>query len=76
MRVPIDEELAINLGLLFRALAPMRNRDHMAAVATGIEVMTKEEAGYWLGMAMHRKSPRRVLVALRFLLVEPVRRRL
>lgn len=73
LRVPIDEELAINLGLLFRALAPMRNRDHMAAVATGIEAMTKEEAGYWLGMAMHRKHPRRVLMALRFLLIEPVR---
>lgn len=71
LRVPIDEELAINLGLLFRALAPMRNRDHMAAVAAGIELMTKEEAGYWLGMAMHRKFPRRVLMALRFLLIEP-----
>lgn len=71
LRVPIDEELAINLGLLFRSLAPMRNRDHMAAVAAGIEIMTKEEAGYWLGMAMHRKHPRRVLMALRFLLIEP-----
>ena len=73
LRVPIDEELAINLGLLFRALAPMRNREHMTAVASGIEVMTKEEAGYWLGMAMHRKHPRRVLMALRFLLIDPVR---
>lgn len=73
LRVPIDEEFAINLGLLFRALAPMRNRDHMAAVAAGIAVMTKEEAGYWLGMAMHRKYPRRVLMALRFLLIEPSR---
>lgn len=73
LRVPVDEELAINLGLLFRALAPMRNRDHMAAVAAGIEAMTKEEAGYWLGMAMHRKFPRRVLMALRFLLIEPQR---
>lgn len=71
LRVPIDEELAINLGLLFRALAPMRNRSHMAAVAAGIEAMTKEEAGYWLGMAMHRKYPRRVLMALRFLLIDP-----
>jgi hypothetical protein len=68
LRVPIDEELAINLGLLFRALAPMRNRNHMAAV---IEAMTREEAGYWLGMAMHRKYPRRVLMALRFLLIDP-----
>lgn len=71
LRVPMDEEMAINLGLLFRALAPMRNRDHIAAVSAGIEAMTKEEAGYWLGMAMHRKYPRRVLMALRFLLIEP-----
>jgi len=71
LRVAIDEEMAINLGLLFRALAPMRNREHMAAVAAGIEAMTKEETGYWLGMAMHRKYPRRVLMALRFLLIEP-----
>lgn len=70
-RQPVDEELAINLGLLFRALAPMRNRDHIVAVAAGIEAMSKEEAGYWLGMAMHRKYPRRVLMALRFLLIEP-----
>lgn len=73
LRIPVDEEMAINLGLLFRALAPMRNREHIAAVAAGIEAMTKEEAGYWLGMAMHRKYPRRVLMALRFLLIEPSR---
>lgn len=73
LRVAIDEELAINLGLLFRALAPMRNREHMASVAAGIEEMSKEEAGYWLGMAMHRKNPRRVLMALRFLLIDPSR---
>lgn len=71
MRTPVDEDLAINLGLLFRALAPMRNREHMAAVAAGIEAMPREEAGYWLGMTMHRKFPRRVLMALRFLLIDP-----
>lgn len=73
LRVALDEEMAINLGLLFRALAPMRNRGHILAVAAGIEAMSKEEAGYWLGMAMHRKYPRRVLMALRFLLIEPTR---
>ena len=72
-RVAIDEQIAVNLGLLFRALAPMRNREHITAVAAGIEAMSKEEAGYWLGMAMHRKYPRRVLMALRFLLIEPNR---
>jgi len=67
----ITEELALNLGLLFRALAPMRRRDNMRAVTEGIEAMGREEAAYWLGMAMHRKNPRRVLTALRYLLTEP-----
>ena len=69
----LDEDLALTLGLLFRALAPMRSRDNMRAVAEGIEAMGREEAAYWLGMAMHRKHPRRVLTALRFLLTEPRR---
>ncbi len=29
--------------------------------------MSREEAGYWLGMSMHHKNPRRVLAALRIL---------
>jgi hypothetical protein len=68
----LSEDLALTLGLLFRTLAPMRNRDNMLAVAEGIEAMGREEAAYWLGMAMHRKNPRRVLTALRFLLTDPV----
>ena len=67
----LDEDLALPLGLLFRALAPMRSRDNMRAVAEGIEAMGREEAAYWLGMAMHRKHPRRVLTALRILLTTP-----
>ena len=67
----LTEELALTLGLLFRTLAPMRSRDNMRAVADGIEAMGHEEAAYWLGMAMHRKHPRRVLTALRCLLKEP-----
>ena len=65
---PIDEDLALNLGLLFRVLAPMRNLDRIRQVADGVDEMSREEAGYWLGMAMHRKNPRRVLAALRLLL--------
>ena len=67
----LTEDLALTLGLLFRALAPMRCRDNMRAVAEGIEAMGYEEAAYWLGLAMHRKQPRRVLAALRFLLTDP-----
>ncbi|MCY4382894.1 MAG: hypothetical protein OXE44_07065 [Nitrospinae bacterium] len=69
----LNEELALTLGLLFRTLAPMRSRNNMRAVAEGIEAMGCEEAAYWLGMAMHRKHPRRVLMALRFLLTDPRR---
>lgn len=67
----LDEDTALTLGLLFRTLAPMRHRDSMRAVAEGIETMQREEAAYWLGMAMHRRHPRRVLMALRILLTEP-----
>ncbi len=70
----LTEDLALTLGLLFRALAPMRNRENMRTVAEGIAAMQREEAAYWLGMAMHRKRPRRVLAALRMLLTEPAAR--
>lgn len=67
----LDEDLALRLGLLFRVLAPMRRRDNIGLCQAGIEAMGREEAAYWLGMAMHRKNPRRVLSALRMLLVDP-----
>lgn len=70
---PLNEDAALRLGLLFRALAPMRSRDAMRAVAEGIEAMGREEAAYWLGMAMHRRNPRRVLTALRLILTDPKR---
>jgi hypothetical protein len=66
----LGEDLALPLGLIFRTLAPMRSRGKMRAVAEGIEAMGREEAAYWLGMAMHRRNPRRVLTALRFLLTD------
>ncbi|SBW09992.1 conserved hypothetical protein [uncultured Desulfovibrio sp.] len=67
----LDEEMALNLGLLCRVLAPMRSAERMRAIAQHIENMDREEAAYWLGMAMHRKYPRRVLCALRLLLTDP-----
>lgn len=69
-RSPIEEEEALRLALLFRAVAPMRSRSRIDAVTRGIETMGREEAAYWLGMAIHRKSPRRVLRALRMLAAE------
>ena len=68
LRSPIDEAAALRIALMFRVLAPMRSRAAMVQVAEGIEDMAREEAAYWLGMAVHRKNPRRVLTALRVLL--------
>lgn len=73
LRAPIREDAALRLALLFRTLAPMRSRSAMVHVAEGIEAMAREEAAYWLGMAVHRKNPRRVLTALRILLTAPTR---
>ena len=70
-RWPLDEEVALTLGLLFRALAPMKNLDRIRQVAEGLEKMSREEAGYWLGMVLHREYPRRVLASLRTLLTTP-----
>ena len=70
-RWPLDEEGALTLGLLFRALAPMKNLDRIRQVAEGVEKMSREEAGYWLGMVLHREYPRRVLASLRILLTTP-----
>ena len=70
-RHALGEDPALTLALLFRALAPMRSRANIRAVAEGIEAMEREEAAYWLGMAMHRRRPRRILTALRVLLTEP-----
>ena len=55
-RDPLSEDLALAMGLLIENCA------------RGIDAMAREEAAYWLGMAMHRKNPRRVLAALRLLL--------
>ena len=38
---------------------------------TAAALSLREEAAYWLGMAMHRCRPRRVLMALRVLLTDP-----
>lgn len=70
-RFSIPEDEALRLGLLFRLLAPMRSTANMEACLRGVEAMAKEEAAYWLGMALYRRNPRRVLTALRILLIDP-----
>ena len=50
---------------------PQAHMDRIREVAEGVEKMSREEAGYWLGMALHRAHPRRVLASLRTLLTAP-----
>lgn len=64
----IPEELALPLGLLFKALAPVRNRSRIYAIAEGIDRMDYSETTYWLGMVMYRRNSRRILAALRLML--------
>lgn len=64
----LSEDVALLLGLAFRLLAPMRNRSLMRQCLSGLQSMSPQEAAYWLGMAMHRPQPLRVLQALRTLL--------
>lgn len=64
----LAEDIAVQLGLLCKALAPMRRVERMRQVAEGIDEMKNHEAAYWLGMALYRFNQRRVLSALRLLL--------
>src|SRR3569833_43813 len=50
---PLDDDLALHLGLLFRTLAPMSKIERIKTVADAIEDMSREEAAYWLGMVIH-----------------------
>jgi hypothetical protein len=64
---PVFDVPDMAMGLLFKLLAPKRNAAAIEPCARGIEAMAREEAAYWLAMAMHSKNPRRVLAALRLL---------
>lgn len=72
---PLSEALALSVGLLLRCRSPMRHRDRVVVIREGVDAMEREEAGYWLGMALHRQNQRCVLVALRCLLTKARSRR-
>lgn len=62
---PLAEDNALTLALLFRALSGLRNLDRIRAVHDFAAKLEREEAAYWLGMALYRKNPRRILAAFR-----------
>ena len=69
-RTPPAGGRGIATGLLFRAVAPMRSRARSMPLFTVSNRWGSEEAAYWLGMALHRKNPRRILSALRIVAAE------
>jgi GNAT superfamily N-acetyltransferase len=70
-RLAVDQSVQ-GQGLARALLADAFERVAQASEQIGVrgilDAMAREEAAYWLGMAMHRKNPRRVLAALRLLL--------
>jgi hypothetical protein len=48
-------------ALLADAFARVAQASERIGVRGIIDAMAREEAAYWLGMAMHRKNPRRLL---------------
>ena len=63
-RIQLPERAGFDSPLL----AQMRNVAAIENCNRGIDAMARDEAAYWLGMAMHRKNPLRELAALRLLL--------
>src|SRR5207302_1930892 len=63
----LSEEDALNLGLLFRALAPMRSRDRLRGVVEGIEAMGREEAAYSLHCSLPMRTVRASNTPLEFM---------
>lgn len=66
----LDEATGARLGVLFKALKPLRKRERMEDVREGIERMSDEEACYWFAKVMKAGSARRAERALRILLSE------
>lgn len=66
-RFGLREESGVRLALLFKALAPLANLDHIRALQQGIWAMSDEEAYYWFAKC-HGSNGQRGLRALRMLL--------
>lgn len=55
--VSLPEGAGVRLSIAFRAMKPMRRRDKLRAVATGIDQMSLGECYYWHAKARSPSSP-------------------
>lgn len=62
----LSEESGVRLALLFKAIAPLSNLDHIRALQQAIWAMSDEEAYYWFAKC-HGPNGRRGMRALRIL---------
>ena len=65
-RLCLSEESGVRLSLLFKAIAPLSNLDHIRALQQAIWAMSNEEAYYWFSKC-YGLNGRRGMRALRIL---------
>ncbi len=68
--VPIPEEEAVRLGLLFLTVQPMRKAERIHSIARAVYAMGGEELFYWFGKSSAPREGGRARRALRVLLSE------
>jgi hypothetical protein len=65
-RFGLSEESGVRLSLLFKAIAPLSNLDHIRVLQQAIWAMSDEEAYYWFSKC-HGTNERRGVQALQVL---------
>lgn len=66
--LPLDEETAVRLGLLFIAIKPLRKSARIEAIRDATATMATEEAYYWYSKCSSVSAGRRAAKAFRILL--------
>ena len=67
----LKEDCGVLLGLLMKAVKPLRKLTRIQAVIEGVEGMSREEAAYWFSKAINSPDDaerRRAMKAMRILL--------
>ena len=67
----LKEDRGVRLGLLMKAVKPLRKLSRIQAVIEGVEAMSREETAYWFSKAINSPDDaerRRAMKAMRILL--------
>jgi hypothetical protein len=66
----LDEETAVQLGLLFLAIKPLKKTSRIEAIRDATAAMSPEEAYYWYAKCANDTTGRRAQRAFRILLAQ------